>query len=415
MDVVTAFLQAPVDCDIYMAQAPGFVQKGATEKVYKLNKAIYGLKQSPFLWNCAIHQWLEEYGFSVNAVDRCLYVKTCSKTNKRIIVTIYVDDILITGDDSEGINEFRTNIQKRFKMTDLGQIHHCLGFQVTRDESFLYLRQTSYIERVLERFAGFGFHGSDASIYKTKDSPAESGDMLKRFRESKSHPLTYPYRELIGCLMYLTTVSRPDIANVVRILSKFTNDYQAIHVKAAQRVLRYLAGTKELGLKFKINSGDMILKGYSDSSYADNIENARSTTGFALILNGSAIVWKSRCQHTVARSTCEAEYMAMSDAVNEIQYVRQLLEMMSPQCHPTVLLCDNDSAIKISQGVHQTKFTRHINVRYHNVKEHVARNIVITKHVRSELQAADMLTKNCSKEQRSMGIRLLMGDHLSSK
>jgi len=312
MDVVTAFLQAPVDCDIYMAQAPGFIQKGSAEKVYKLNKAIYGLKQSPFLWNCAIHEWLVDYGFVANAVDRCLYVKVCPLTARRIIVTIYVDDLLITGDDTTGIGDFRTAIQKRFKMTDLGQIHHCLGFQVTRDASFLYLRQTSYIERVLERFAGFGIHGSDASVYKIKDSPAESGDMLKRFRESKSHAMVYPYRELIGSLMYLTTVSRPDIANVVRILSKFTNEYQSIHVKAAQRVLRYLAGTKHLGLRFKINSQDMNLIGYSDSSYADNVETARSTTGFALVLNGSAVVWKSRCQQTVARSTCEAEYMAMS-------------------------------------------------------------------------------------------------------
>ena len=139
------------------------------------------------------------------------------------------------------------------------------------------------------------------------------------------------------------------------------------------------------------------------------MENARSTTGFALVLNGSAVIWKSRCQQTVARSTCEAEYMAMSDAVNEIQYVRQLLDMMTPQLGPTMLLCDNDSAIKISQGIHQTKFTRHINVRYHNVKKHVARNIVTTCHVRSELQAADMLMKNCSKEQRAMGVKYLMG------
>ena len=409
MDVVTAFLQAPVDCDIFMEQAPGFAKKGDLNKVYKLNKAIYGLKQSPFLWNCAIHQWLVEYGFTANAVDRCLYVKTCPNSGKKIILTIYVDDLLITGEDTVGINKFRLDIQKRFKMTDLGEIHHCLGFQVTRDSQFLHLRQTSYIDRVLERFAGFGFHGSESKVYKTKDSPAESGDMLKRFRESKSHSMVYPYRELIGSLKYLTTVSRPDIANVVRLLSKFTNEYQSIHVKAAQRVLRYLAGTKDLGLKYNINSGDMKLRGYSDSSYADNVENARSTTGFALVLNGSAVVWKSRCQQTVARSTCEAEYMSMSDAVNEIQYVRQLLVDMSPQCGPTELYCDNDSAIKISQGVHQTKFTRHINVRYHNVKEHVANNVVVTHHVRSELQAADMLTKNCSKEQRAMGIKLLMG------
>ena len=392
-----------------MAQAPGFINKGSAHKVYKLNKAIYGLKQSPFLWNCAIHEWLVEYGFTANPVDRCLYSNKCPITGKVILVTIYVDDVLITGDDAKGINDFRDAIQARFKMTDLGNIHHCLGFQVTRDSEFLYLRQSGYISRVLDRFVGFGLHGSEVDVYKTMDSPAESGDMLKRFRETKSHSITYPYRELIGCLMYLTTVSRPDIANAVRILSKFTGDYQAVHVKAAQRVLRYLAGTRDLGLKFRINSKDMKLKGYSDSSYADNVENARSTTGFALVLNGSAVIWKSRCQQTVARSTCEAEYMAMSDAVNEIQYVRQLLDMMTPQLGPTMLLCDNDSAIKISQGIHQTKFTRHINVRYHNVKEHVTRNIVTTCHVRSELQAADMLTKNCSKEQRAMGVKYLMG------
>jgi len=387
LDVETAFLQASVREDIYVSQAPGYKVTGpdGSVLVYKLIKSLYGLKQSPFNWNMAIHGFLIQYGWKRNAVDACMYTMRCSKTNCVMILTIYVDDILITGDWKDGIDAFKVALKSNFRIQDLGLLEHCLGFNIEYREDGILLNQHSYIAQLLLRF--------DMEGCFSQPTPAMRSNVVL----PSGHSTTYPYRELVGSLLYIALVSRPDIANAVRMLTKRVNAFDSNDVAHAKRVLRYLSDTKHHGLCYGMSDTHKnVLTGYSDSSYADNVESFRSTTGFIHIFNGAAIVWKSVCQKTVARSSCEAEYMAMSDATSEIVYLRNLIVDIAPECisAPTVLCVDNKSAIFLGNMTAPTKLSRHIGVRYHNVQQEILNGSVALQHVRSKHQLADILTKN---------------------
>jgi len=389
--------------DIYIRQAPGY-SNGDPKMVRKLNKSLYGLKQSPFNWNLAIHDFLvTQYnclptsdcptglgGWHSNLVDHCLYTKKCPQTGRIMILTLYVDDLLITGDWSEGIADFKAALMGRFAIQDLGRLEHCLGFNVTyeADQSIL-LNQYSYIDQLLTKF----------DMVDATPVPTPAVSDIHAYTQHGG-PTNFPYRELVGSLLYLSLVSRPDIANAVRMLSKYQNDFTATHVVLAKRVLRYLKDTRLLGLRYRPSTPDEenVLTGYCDASYADNIESSRSTTGFVHFLNGAPVMWQSKCQKTVARSSCEAEYMAMSDATNEIVYIRQLLaDMMLPtpwSLDATTLYVDNKSAIFIGNMTAPTKLSRHIAVRFHNVQQEVKAGVIQLIHIPSARQFADMLTKN---------------------
>jgi len=384
LDVETAFLQAPVKEVVYVRQAPGFTQD-SDMMVYKLEKSLYGLKQSPFNWNVAIHEFLETYGWKRNLVDRCLYTMRCSSTNRVMILTIYVDDILITGDWDEEIERFKGVLKTRFRIQDLGLLSHCLGFNISYRSDGILLNQHSYIAQLLQRFDMDGCYAQSTPAMRSSVVVSDVG-----------HPTTYPYRELVGSLNYISIVSRPDITNATRMLSKRLNCFDSSDVAHAKRVLRYLSDTKFHGLCYGPSSTPNVLVGYSDSSYADNVDSYRSTTGFIHLLNGAAIVWKSVCQKTVARSSCEAEYMAMSDATNELVYLRNLLVDICPSAitESTTLCVDNKSAMFIGNGVAPTKLSRHIGVRFHNVQQEVVNKTIVLTHVRSSNQLADILTKN---------------------
>ena len=396
MDVETAFLQAPIQEEVYVAQAPGYFLRDEMGRLYsyRLHKSLYGLKQSPFNWNVAIHEFLTsaDIGFVCNDVDRCLYTKT-SPTGQLMILTIYVDDLILTGDWTDEIAAFKLALLGRFKIQDLGRLEHCLGFNVhyPKDGSIL-LNQVSYIDQLILKF-----NMQDAF---TTATPAVGGIQAYQVTDSQvgEDPSQFPYAQLIGSLNWIAWGSRPDIANAVRLLNKYTNQPSFTHVALAKRVLRYLKGTRDLGLHYGHSSQPHTLQAYSDSSYADNVESARSTTGYMHLLNGAPICWKSTCQTTVARSSCEAEYMSMSDATNEVIYLQNLLQAVVPHYtpSPTVLHVDNKSAIFIGNGVAPTRLSRHISVRYHNVQQAVRLKQVILQHVSSKAmkQLADILTKN---------------------
>jgi hypothetical protein len=312
-----------------------------------------------------------------------------------MILTLYVDDILLTGDWLEGIDDFKVALKTKFSIKDLGRLEHCLGFNVHYDDvtGSVLLNQHSYIDQLLSRFECTDIVGAD--------TPAVSD--YRAYDNHAGHPSLFPYRALVGSLLYLERVSRPDISNVVRLLSKHSNDFTSQHVHLAKRVLRYLQHTKNVGITYVRfdNPTDLLLCGYSDSSYADNVETARSTTGFVHLFGGAAVVWKSVCQRTVARSSCEAEYMAMSAATDELIYIRRLLLAIAPEVitDSSILYGDNKSAILIGKSVAPTSLSRHISVRYHNVKQFLTSGDIILHYVASKSNLADLLTKNLFSKQ----------------
>ena len=320
MDVDTAFLNTEISEKIYLRQPQGFEEQGPNgeELVCKLNKSIYGLKQAARDWNDTIDKWMRSYGLVASIADPCMYVK---RTHRDILVIlIWVDDIVVAGSCMNMISDFKTAISERFKMKDLGELKFVLGLEVKRDRSRrrIEINQEAYIAQTLKRFG----------MSKCKAAATSAEGVLGRISTEDGGMADRDYRCIVGCLLYLSMVSRLDIAYAVQALTRHIQSSGAEHMVAAKRVLRYLQGTKDLGIVYQgdTNTDTSILVGFSDSDWAGDRDTRRSTTGFLFMLGSGVVSWSSKLQPTVALSSAEAEYMAACAAVQEAIHVRQLLE-----------------------------------------------------------------------------------------
>ncbi|GBM68121.1 Retrovirus-related Pol polyprotein from transposon TNT 1-94 [Araneus ventricosus] len=295
---------------------------------------------------------------------------------------VYVDDILFTSQDPNMLQKFKIHLKKDLEIKYAGLAKYCLGLNFQQQNGIVAMSQQSYIRELLNRF--------DMTEAKTVVCPMDLGIRLKRSDECDMEGL--PYRELVGGLLYLATSTRPDIANTVSKLSQFLNYYDSTHWKAAKRVLRYLKKTINFGLIFKRT--DEPLFGYTDTDWANSLDDRKSYTGFCFILSGSAISWESRKQCTVALSSTEAEYMALSDGTKEAIYLRKLLnELCDADVKSVRLLSDNKGAIKLAENPIFHRRTKHIDIRHHFVREALNNNVINIKYISTEDMAADVLTK----------------------
>jgi hypothetical protein len=394
MDVVTAFLNAPLDEEIFMRQAPGFAEAGKEQLVYKLKRSIYGLKQSPRQWNKVIDDFLKDEGFRVIDADCCIYMK--SQDKKMIMVSLYVDDLMIASNCDSLCSTLKTNLSKRFEMKDLGKVRVCLGleFNWLPDGSCL-LNQEKYIEKVLERF--------NMINCKPIGCPIESGarlskDMAPKTPEEIKEMEKIPYRSAVGSLIYLVTGTRPDIAVATSNVAKYCENPGPQHWQAVKRIFRYLKGTSDLGLLF--NPKDDTLIGYSDADWAGDIDSRRSTTGYLFTIGGVPVSWKSKKQATVALSTAEAEYMALSAATQEVSWLRKFLANFGfSLSDATVIFEDNQGCIALAKNPIAHERTKHIDIRYHFVREQIEAKTIDVRYISTEDMLADLLTKGMTKDR----------------
>ncbi|RWR98561.1 hypothetical protein B4U79_05827, partial [Dinothrombium tinctorium] len=291
MDVNTAFLYGELNEELYMEQPEGYIREDTNHLVCRLKKSIYGLKQAPRSWNKKLHKFLEKMEFEQNPCDWCIYTK---KTEEEfIMVLVYVDDILIASKNIASIQHLKTNLCENFSMKDLDEVKHILGIE-----------STELCLEVLKRF--------NMLDCKPVSTPLDySSKLVKENSEGEcSNFDKYPYREIIGCLMYAMTATRPDICAAVGVLSRYLNNYDQTHWTAAKRVLRYLNGTRNYYLYLGGNS-KIEMKCYVDADWAGDINDRKSTTGFVILVGTSLVSWNSRKQSTVALSTTEANYLQL--------------------------------------------------------------------------------------------------------
>jgi len=409
MDVDTAYLNADVSEDIYMRQPQGFVQQGhnGQDLVFKLHRSLYGLKQSAFNWNTTVSTYFRELGFAATPADPCVF--TQHRSGITVVIVLYVDDLLITGNNESALIAVKAQISTRFQMKDLGEVSNLLGMNVTRNrrEGWLKIDQERYIQDILKRYNMEDCHPTV--------TPANPGEILtKEDCAPEGGPLdatTHPYRSVVGSLMYAACVTRVDIANAVRILARYLENPGEKHWAAAKKCVRYLAGTKDLGITFWQGNGDIpVLQGYSDANWAGDLDNARSTTGVVFTLAGGAISFISRLQQTVARSSMESEYMALFEAAQTAQQLRQLLAHLgAEQPRPTEIFEDNEACATIANPKSYTRRSRHIDVRYHFTRETVENGIISLARISTDDQLADLLTKNLPAPRLAKLRDLLMG------
>ena len=391
IDVQTAFLHGEIDREIYIQQPEGYVVAGSEKKVWRLKKGLYGLKQSAVLWNKRIHKTLIRLGFVQSAADPCVYTRMTGGAT--MIFALWVDDGLFAFSDMEAGQSIIKELQDEFKIR-VAPADHFVGLVIQRDRAnkSLHLSAPAYIDKMLEKF--------NMSECNTVKIPADksiniSKSMSPETEEKRKEMTRFPYRQLIGSLMYAAITVRPDTAFIVNQLAQHCNDPGEQHWKAGKKVLRYLAATRRFGISFSGGESNVdTLIAFSDADYAGDVDTRRSTSGFLFMLNGGVVSYCSRRQKCVARSTMESEYIAASEGASEAVFLRRLLSQIGvEQSSPTPFYCDNQAAISLVHNPEHHSRAKHIDVRYHFIREQQANGIIDITHVPSESQLADILTK----------------------
>ncbi|PRQ16639.1 putative RNA-directed DNA polymerase [Rosa chinensis] len=405
MDVKTAFLHGDLEEDIYMSQPEGFVETGKEDLVCRLRKSLYGLKQSPRQWYKRFDTYMLKIGYTRCLYDCCVYYHVF-EDGEIILLLLYVDDMLIACKDMSKIEELKKKLGAEFDMKDLGAAQNILGIEIRRDRKAgkIWLSQEKYILRVLERFNMDGAKVVSiplAAHYqlsaKQRPSSQKEIDAMK----------DVPYASAVGCLMYAMICTRPDLAQALSVVSKYMSNPGKPHWEAVKWILRYLKGTRQLGIMFERKQEVACVAGFVDADYAGDLDKRRSTTGYVFTCGGGPVSWKSTLQAVTALSTTEAEYMALTEASKEAIWLNGLASEFGIHQEGVVVKCDSQSAIHLAKNQVFHARTKHIDVRYHRIRDWVESGNIIVEKVHTNDNAADCLTKPVAVEKFKHCLNLL--------
>ena len=382
LDVKTAFLYGNLKENIYLELPEGMKADSLT--VLKLRKSLYGLKQSPRCWNAKFNTSLIKMGLERSLHDSCLYTRIVP--GHTIYLVIYVDDVLIAGDTEKDIEELKQELTKVFEMSDCGHLSRYLGTSIeyNKEKGIMYLDQINSIQNILKTY---GMEDSKAAL-----SPMEKGLQLQVNTEGITDQ---PYRELLGRLMYLMLSVRPDICYAVGYMGRFQQTPSDEHWIALKRILRYLRGTQNMKLTYNRNINSQKLEGYVDADWGSCIQDRKSTSGYIFYVYGCPVSWCSKKQQTVATSSSEAEYVAVSAATSEGLWLRGILmDMEILKSEETFVLHeDNAGCIAMAKNM-ECKRSKHIDIKHHFVRDHVAKGILKIVYIPTNQQVADVFTKS---------------------
>lgn len=320
--------------------------------MYKLKKALYGLRQAPRAWYAKLNKCLESLGFTKCPYEHAVYTRR--ENDEVLIIGVYVDDLLITGSSTSLIKQFKEQMNNNFEMSDLGKLSHYLGIEVKQMNDCIELKQTSYAKKVLER--------SGMADCKPTKYPMEPTEQIHKDEKGRRVDST-EYKSIVGGLRYLIH-TRPDLSFAVGIVSRYMERPTVMHWNAVKRILRYLKGTVNYGLVYSRGSNNnMVLSGYSDNDVAGQVDDRKSTRGMAFYLDESLITWVSQKQRCVALSSCEAEFMAATTAACQGMWLHNLLgRLTSEEVGHVVLYIDNQSTIDLAKNLVFHGRSKHIDI-----------------------------------------------------
>uniref|UniRef100_A0A2N9FGL6 CCHC-type domain-containing protein n=1 Tax=Fagus sylvatica TaxID=28930 RepID=A0A2N9FGL6_FAGSY len=391
LDVKTAFLHGNLEEEIFMEQPEGFKQPSTENLVCRLKKSLYGLKQSPRQWYKRFDSYMIQIGYTRCEYDCCVYVRIL-EDGSYIFLLLYVDDMLIAAKSMCEVNRLKSLLHKEFEMKDLGAAKKILGMEIRRDRGArkLWLSQKNYIRKVLEKFSML-----DAKPVSTPlaNHFRLSGSQCPKNEEEIENMSKVPYASAVGCLMYAMVCTRPDLAHAVSTVSRYMANPGREHWNAVKWIFRYLKGTAEHGILFSRQPGTNSVVGYVDADYAGEVDDRRSTTCYVFTISGGPICWKSTLQSIVAMSTTEAEYMAVAEAAKEALWLKGLVKELGLNQGGVQMHCDSQSAIYLAKNQVYHARTKHIDVRFHKIRELIVTGDIVLEKVHTSENAADMLTK----------------------
>ncbi|KAJ9565499.1 hypothetical protein OSB04_001465 [Centaurea solstitialis] len=380
MDVKSAFLYGTIDEEVYVCQPPGFEDPKFPDRVCKLRKALYGLHQAPRAWYDTLSSYLLENKFERGVIDKTLFIKR-TKTDM-LLVQIYVDDIIFGSTKEDMCKEFEELMHKKFKMSSMGELTFFLGLQVKQKRDGIFINQSKYVATMLQKFGM-----NDA---KPASTPMETHKHLTADVEGEEVDV-HQYRSMIGSLMYLTA-SRPYIMFVVCVCARFQVRPKESHLHAVKRIFKYLKGQPKLGLWYPYdNSFDLVA--YTDSDYGGANLDRKSTSGGCQFLGGRLVSWQCKKQTTVSQSTIEAEYIAASQCCSQVLWIQNQMQDYGLSFLQTPIYIDNNSAISIVNNPVKHSKTKHIEIKYHLIRDCNEKKLIQVQKVHTDDQYADLFTK----------------------
>ncbi|MFS8002612.1 putative RNA-directed DNA polymerase [Helianthus anomalus] len=398
LDVQNAYLHGDLKETVYLRQPPGFIDPQKPNHLCLLHKSLYGLKQAPRAWFNRLSGALLQLGFHGSKTDPSLFIY--SHHGILMYMLVYVDDIILTGNNPQLINNTIKRLSTTFALQDMGRLSYFLGIEVIPKGNDLLLSQQKYVHDIIEQ-AGL-------SQSKPADSPMAPNSILS-LGDSPQFDNPVKFRQTVGALQYLT-LSRPDITFAVNKVCQFMHYPTENHWSAVKRILRYLNGTSHFGLLIQQKSAAVIhaytdaqqrsLTAFSDADWAGSIDDRRSTGGYAIYLGSNLVSWRARKQPTVSRSSTEAEYKAIADTVAELTWLEALLkELHVTTTSAPILWCDNLGATYLSANPVFHARTKHVEIDFHFVREKVAQRKLLVQFIKTDDQIADVFTKPLSSQR----------------
>ncbi|CAI5943366.1 unnamed protein product, partial [Closterium sp. NIES-65] len=388
LDFRTAFLQGSLHEEIWLRHPPGFTGSFPPGTKWSLRRPVYDLRQAPREWHDTLRTTLAALGFTPSTADPSLFLPTDTSLPPFYIL-VYIDDLVFATADTAGLAHVKSKLQKRHTCTDLGELRSYLGLQITRDRAqrTITLTQSHMVQQVLQRF-GFTYSSPQATPLSTRHS-------LSALPKDESVESSGPYPELVGCLMYLMTCTRSDLAYPLSILARYvaSGRHRPEHMAAAKRMLRYVWSTSSMGLVLG-GRRRVVLTGHADASWADDHATQRSSQGYTFSLGSGSVSWRSTRSSSVLSSSCEAEIYAGAMAAQELRWLTYLVtDLGELPRSPPVLYVDNKAMLALCREQRLEHRTKHIALRYFLSREVQQRGQLRLTYVASEANTADIFTK----------------------
>ncbi|GJX45680.1 putative ribonuclease H-like domain-containing protein [Tanacetum coccineum] len=379
MDVKSAFLYGTIEEEVYVCQPSGFEDPRFPDKVYKVEKALYGLHQAPRAWYGTLSTYLLENGFRRGIIDKTLFIK--KNQGDILLVQVYVDDIIFGSTKKSLCTEFESLMHKKFQMSSIGELTFFLGLHVMQRDDGIFISQDKYVADILKKF--------DFVTIKTTSTLIETHKALLNDEEDENVDF-HLYISMIGSLMYLTAF-RPDIMFAVYACARFQVTPKISHLHAVKRIFKYLKGQPKLGLWYPRDS-PFDLEAFSDSDYAGASLDRKSTTGGCQFLSKRLISWQCKKQTIVSNSTTEAEYVAAANCCRQVLWIQNHMLDYGFNFMNTKIYIDNESTIYIVKNPVFYSKTKHIKIRYHFIRDSYEKRLIQVIKIHTNHNVVDLLT-----------------------
>ena len=358
--------------------------KGKEDWVWELQKCVYGLKQASRMWRSTFHDFLvNELNFKQVHIETCMYI---NRTNNSLsIIIVYVDDFILGSTSEEQYQFIEQNLVRKFKAKKLNLLDRFLGMNFKKIDNKIFINQKDIINKMCTDF--------NLESGKDMEMPWPGGFIDPKPDEQVPFTNEKVYRSAIGTLLWIAMCTRPDIAYHVSFLSTFSNKPMKIHWEYVKKVITYLGSTADKGILLNSDPKMSYITAYCDASHGDPAIQRKSTTGFMFFLCGAPFYWASRRQKVVSISSCEAEYYAMSEMAMESQFFLQIFKEIFDKTKGVIAYVDSEPARRIASGDASLRKVKHIETRYHYVRDMVTDKQLELRWITKEKNRADILTK----------------------